>query len=205
MIDVHWFDVWRVIGAAAPPADLLHRLTLAWREPQRRYHTLQHLEECLMWFDGQKAAAERPAEVALALWFHDAVYDVHAADNEARSADWAHHEMQAAGVAAEAADRVHALIMATRHDAAPQGADAQLLIDIDLAILGASQQRFDEYEVQVRAEYAHVPDAVFWPRRRALLQRFLDRDALYLTQGMHDLLEAAARSNLRRSIARPGN
>jgi len=197
-----WSDAWRALGVALPPTDLLQSLTLAWREPQRHYHTLQHLEECLMWFDGQKAAADRPAEVALALWFHDAVYDVHAHDNEARSADWARDEMRAAGVATEAADRVHALVMATQHDALPQGADAQLLIDIDLAILGASPQRFDEYEQQVRAEYAHVPDAIFWPRRRALLQRFVQRDALYATPGMHVLLEAPARANLARSIGR---
>ena len=83
----------------------------------------------------------------------------------------------------------------------PEGRDAELLIDIDLSILGAEQARFDEYERQVHAEYAFVPDEVRLPRRRAILQRFLDREAIYATPRMHALLEARARANLRRSIA----
>ena len=204
MNDARWLETWRVLGVDEPPTGLLQRLGVAWREPQRHYHTLQHLDECLMWLDHAHDAAERPAEVALALWFHDAVYDVHAPDNELRSADWARREMLAAGTAPDCAERVHALIMATKHDALPQGRDAELLVDIDLAILGAAHERFDEYERQVRAEYAHLPDAQFWPRRRALLQRFLERDALYTTPRMHALLEQAARANLARSIAAIG-
>ena len=199
-----WLTAWRMLGVPAPEAALLQRLTAAWRESQRHYHTLQHLEECLLWLESEQSAAAQPAEVALALWFNDAVYDVHAHDNEARSADWARHEMLGAGVAAESAERVYALIMATTHDALPQGRDAEWLVDIDLAILGAAHQRFEEYERQVRAEYAHVPDAQFWPRRRALLQRFLARDALYATPRMHALLEQPARANLARSIASIG-
>jgi predicted metal-dependent HD superfamily phosphohydrolase len=204
MNDVHWLEVWRALGAEVPPSDLLQRLMAAWREPQRHYHTLQHLDECLMWLEHERDAAERPAEIALALWFHDAVYDVHAHDNESRSADWAHREMLAAGVGAQSAERVHALVMATKHDTLPQGRDAELLVDIDLAILGAARERFDEYERQVRAEYIHVPDAQFRPRRRGLLQRFLERDALYATPRMRALLEQPARANLARSIASIG-
>jgi predicted metal-dependent HD superfamily phosphohydrolase len=126
---------------------------------------------------------------------------VHAHDNEARSADWARQALRAAGANEAAAERVHALVMATRHDAVPEGRDAELLIDIDLSILGAERARFDEYERQVGAEYAFVPDDVRLPRRRAILQRFLDRQAIYATPRMHAQLEARARVNLQRSIA----
>jgi predicted metal-dependent HD superfamily phosphohydrolase len=196
-----WHEAWRALGVAEPDQGLHQRLLACYAEPQRHYHTRQHLGECIAWFRRQQAATGRPAEVALALWFHDAIYDVHGHDNEQRSADWARDALRAAGAPLDAAERVHALVLATRHDAVPQGRDAQLLVDIDLAILGAAPARFDEYERQVRAEYAHVPDAEFWPRRRALLQRFLRRDALYATPRMHALLEAHARANLARSIA----
>jgi predicted metal-dependent HD superfamily phosphohydrolase len=179
-------------------------LLARYAEPQRHYHTLQHLGECLARFERERAAAEHPAEVLLALWFHDVIYDVHAQDNEARSADWARDALRAAGASAEAADRVHSLVMATRHDALPEGRDAELMIDIDLAILGAGAERFDEYERQVGVEYGFVPDEVRRPRRRAILQRFLDRPAIYATPGMHARLEASARSNLMRSIAALG-
>jgi predicted metal-dependent HD superfamily phosphohydrolase len=97
--------------------------------------------------------------------------------------------------------RVPDLVMATRHDAVPEGRDAELLIDIDLSILGAERARFDEYEEQVGREYAFVPLEIRLPRRREILQRFLDRDAIYATPRMHALLEVRARENLRRSIA----
>src|SRR5690606_13982957 len=119
------------------------------------YHTLQHLGECLALHAAHAAHAARPAEVALALWFHDAVYDLQASDNEARSAEWAQETMRAAGASAQAVARVHALVMATCHSALPEGPDAELLVDIDLAILGATPARFAEYERQIRVEYAH--------------------------------------------------
>ncbi|RTQ31907.1 N-methyl-D-aspartate receptor NMDAR2C subunit [Variovorax gossypii] len=200
-LHANWAAAWHALGVASPGDALCDELQRRYAEPQRHYHTMQHLGECLAWFDHEKALAERPGEVALALWFHDAIYDVHAHDNEARSADWARRALLDAGVDTAAADRVHALVMATRHDAVPQGRDAELLIDIDLSILGAERARFDEYERQVQAEYAFVPDEVRLPRRRAILQRFLDRKAIYATPRMHAQLEARARANLQRSIS----
>lgn len=197
----NWNAAWHALGVTAPDAALCDELQRRYGEPQRHYHTMQHLGECLAWFEREKAQAERPAEVALALWFHDAIYDVHAHDNEARSADWARQALLEAGVNANAAERVHALVMATRHDAVPEGRDAELLIDIDLSILGAARARFDEYERQVHAEYAFVPEEIRLPRRREILQRFLDRKAIYATPRMHAQLEAQARTNLQRSIA----
>jgi predicted metal-dependent HD superfamily phosphohydrolase len=197
----NWNAAWGALGVVPADEALCIELQRSYSEPQRHYHTLQHLGECLAWFEREHALAEHPGEVAIALWFHDAVYDVHAHDNEARSAEWARSAMLAAGVQREAAERVHALVMATRHDAVPEGRDAELLIDIDLSILGAEQERFDEYERQVHAEYAFVPDEVRLPRRRAILQRFLAREAIYATPRMHALLEARARANLARSMA----
>lgn len=197
----NWSSAWHALGVASPDDALCDELQRRYAEPQRHYHTMQHLGECLAWFEREKALAEHPGEVALALWFHDAIYDVHAHDNEARSADWAREALLEAGADGDAAGRVHALVMATRHDAVPEGRDAELLIDIDLSILGAERRRFDEYERQVQAEYAFVPDEVRLPRRRAILQRFLDRKAIYATARMHALLEAQARANLKRSIS----
>ncbi len=198
-----WDDAWTALGTAPAPG-LREQLLARYAEPQRHYHTLQHLGECLAWFERERAGAEHPAEVLLALWFHDAIYDVRAHDNEARSAEWARDALRAAGASAEATDRVHSLVMATRHDALPEGRDAELLIDIDLAILGAASERFDEYERQVGGEYGFVPDEVRRTRRRRILQRFLDRPAIYATPGMHARLEASARRNLTRSIAALG-
>lgn len=193
-----WQRAWSGIGAAGEGDALLAQLKAAYTEPQRQYHTLQHLGECLAVFDSVQTHAEHPHEVELALWFHDAVYDIKGHDNERRSADWARDALRDAGVDAGPAQRVHDLIMATRHTAVPSGHDEQLLVDIDLSILGAERARFDEYEQQIRKEYAYVPGFLFRRKRREILKGFLDRPTIYSTPHFHDALEARARDNLRR-------
>lgn len=197
-----WNEAWRALGGAAADESRYAELIAAWSEPHRRYHTLQHLDECLALFERVRPLAQAPGEVALALFFHDAHYDPRRHDNEERSACWARASIVQAGAAAAVADRVQALVLATRHDAVPAGADAQLLVDIDLAILGAEPQRFDEYERQVRLEYAHVPEPDYRAGRTHILRRFLARPRIYSTAPLAAWFEAAARQNLARALAR---
>lgn len=194
-----WKSAWRALGAA--PNDTLHAELLArYAEPHRAYHTQQHLAECLALLDEVRGLAERPSEIEIALWFHDAVYDVHRHDNEAVSASWASTALLDAGAPVDVAERVAALVLATRHSVAPATPDEQLLVDIDLAILGAASARFAEYEAQIRREYAFVPRPVFDDKRGAILAGFLARPALYATAALRDRFEAAARRNLAAAI-----
>jgi len=204
LLQMSWARCWPALGAAGDGAAVMQRLLTAWAEPQRKYHTLQHLGECLSLFERYRPQAERPAEVEMALWFHDAVYDVQGKDNEARSAAWAQADLQAAGVAAPAVERIVGHIMATCHAALPAGVDQQLLVDIDLSILGAPRTRFLEYEEQVRAEYAWVPGFLFRRKRREILREFLARQPIYNTSPVREELESQARDNLACSIAALG-
>lgn len=194
-----WDDAWRALGVPAPRG-LLAELVTRYAEPHRAYHTAQHLRECFAQLDAASALAEHLADVQLALWFHDAVYDPRAHDNEERSARWAHESLVAAGARAGAAERVQALVLATKHTAAPVGADAQLLVDVDLSILGAADARFAEYEAQIRHEYSWVPAAAFRERRARALAGFLERPSIYSTPWFASRLEARARANLSRSL-----
>ena len=197
-----WQRLWTELGAQTINGGLFNQLVQAYGERHRHYHTLHHLRECLLHFDAASSLARRPAEVELGLWFHDAVYDPQRADNEERSADWARSSVVAAGCDPVIAGRVHALVMVTKQHAAPaEDADAALLVDIDLAILGAAPARFDEYEQQVRAEYAHVAEAAFRAGRGEVLRGFLQRPAIFTTDVFREALEQRARENLTRSLA----
>lgn len=197
-----WQRMWEELGAQGNQQALFNQLIAAYSERHRHYHTLQHLRECLQSFDAARTLAQRPAEVELALWFHDAVYDVHRDDNEERSAEWAAMAVRNAGLQDAVAQHVHALVMATKHKALPAGIDAQVLVDVDLAILGAAEARFDESDMQIRHEYAHVPEAAFREGRCCVLRSFLERPRLYATEAFHQALEERARRNLARAIAR---
>lgn len=197
-----WSRHWRHLGEARPSEALYQQLIGNWCQPQRHYHSLQHLRECLSHFEAVRDHVERPGEVAVALWFHDSVYDVRRKDNEARSAEWARTSVLQAGLSPVVADRIAALVLATRHAELPEEAHAQLVVDIDLAILGAPVSRFDEFDRQVRAEYAHVPDDEYRPARQRVLGAFLRRPRIYSTSHFQSMLEAPARANLERALTR---
>ena len=171
--------------------DILDLLKARYAEPHRRYHTLEHIEHCLREFDPRQA--REPEAVELAIWFHDAVYDTRRSDNEERSAAWLLELMPEAKRAAE-------LILATKHHRASTP-DEALLVDVDLAILGQSKERFDRYEKQIREEYAWVPGLLFRRKRRKILRGFLERPFIYGTEAFRAKYEAAARANLLRSTS----
>ncbi|HEY1305687.1 MAG TPA: hypothetical protein VGF24_19165 [Vicinamibacterales bacterium] len=197
---IRWRGTWTGLGLARCDDQLFAEVMRRYAEPHRSYHTTRHLEECFAKLDEGRAHAERLYEVELALWFHDAVYEVRNSDNEERSASWAQAAVSAAGVDHSIGSRVRDLILATRHDVVPSTKDAALLIDVDLAILGASAERFDEYERQVREEYSWVPGFLFRRKRREILEAFLRRPAIYSTKPFRIRYESAARANLARSI-----
>lgn len=195
-----WQRAWSALAGDRDGVALRDELLARYAESQRKYHTRQHLEECLALFEQAGALAAHPAEVELALWFHDAIYDVKGSGNEERSAEWAHRALLDAGVAADSADLVRQLVLVTKHDGVPVSLDEQVLVDIDLAILGAERERFDEYERQIRDEYGFVPGFLFRRKRKQILKTFLDRKVLYSTPALRERLEARARENLARAI-----
>jgi predicted metal-dependent HD superfamily phosphohydrolase len=196
-----WAQMWQSLGARDADQGLHRQLVARWSEKHRHYHTLQHLRECLDHLAQAQGLARRPAEIAAALWFHDAFYDPRRSDNEERSAQWARECALNAGIAPDVAERLHAMVMATRHQEIPDDADARLLVDIDLSILGSEPVRFEESNSQIRREYAHVPDSDYRAGRMRVLRGFLDRPRLYSTEHFHAMLEARARDNLQRELA----
>ena len=138
----------------------------------------------------------------LALWFHDAVYDPKAGDNEERSAAMAEQCLEGCKVGGPLVSAVVALVMVTKKHEVGANQDARLVRDVDLSILGRDKCRFAEYEEQIRREYAWVPEAVFSLKRAGILQRFLDHDQIFVTDFFRDRYERQARRNLEGSIAR---
>jgi len=138
--------------------------------------------------------------VELALWFHDAVYDPKAADNEERSAALAERCLLEGGIPDALTETVAKLVMATKHHEVNASADAGLMVDVDLSILGREEKRFSEYEQQIRQEYEWVPDAVFTLKRAEILKKFHSRDRIYTTEWFYNKYERQARTNLSASI-----
>lgn len=192
------------MGLALQADVAFDELADGWSEPHRAYHTTEHLLACLATFDDVRHLAERPDEVEWALWFHDAIHRTRGGGSEEASADLSDGWLARGGAPDDVRERVRALILATKHDAEPPTPDAALLVDVDLAILGAEPEAYDRYEAQVRREYRWVPGPLFRRKRREILGSFLTRPRLYATDAMADRLEVRARVNLARAIAALG-
>lgn len=195
-----WSQLWRTATNSVPPAEYYTRLVAMYSEPHRHYHNLLHIADCLDEFDRAKQLATDTTAVELAIWIHDAVDDPRAADNEERSAELAGDWLRNCGAAAALVGSVEQLILATKSHDARSHADAPLLVDVDLSILGQPPERFWEYERQIREEYAWVTAEVFATKRAEILQKFLARPRIYNTEMFFQKLEVQARINLGASI-----
>lgn len=180
-------------------ADLL----LAYTHAARHYHNLAHIHDVLAHVDNLAHLARNHAALLLAAWFHDVVYEWDSAENEQRSADYAQATLRAVGVADALVDEVVRLILLTRHRdlPAPDDWDGRILVDADLAGLGYSAEQFRHNAENIRREYQAVPAPVYHANRLVLLEAFLARERIYLTEPMAARYEDAARANLQREIA----
>jgi predicted metal-dependent HD superfamily phosphohydrolase len=198
---VRLLEEYGVIPADAYPT--FDRLVAAYSEPHRHYHTLEHLAEMFRVVGRLSGSCADPRAVQLAVWFHDAVYDPRADDNEERSAELVAEWLGPLGLPAELLARVAALVRATAHLTDPAGSpdqDTQVLLDADLAILGASEGRYRRYAADIRKEYAFVPEAIYRAGRAAVLKQFLARPNLYYHPLMVAEGEATARRNLQSEV-----
>lgn len=188
-----------------PSSSLLQDLQARYSEPQRYYHTWDHIQALLGHYSGIVDHLHDPVAVLWALYWHDAIYDPQASDNEDRSADLL-NEMAPSELAYQSRNRADAIIRATKRHLIADGlspndrADMELFLDIDLSILASSQRAFEVYEDQIRKEYAFVPEAIYVQARKGILKGFLNRDRLFFSDVFHERWEARARENLIRSI-----
>ncbi|WP_240969038.1 hypothetical protein [Streptomyces sp. HNM0575] len=175
------------------------KLIERWSEPQRRYHTVDHLLDVLNRVD--ELAPHTPGAdvdaVLLAAWFHDAVYRPDRSENEERSAALAERALPEAGVPRSRTDEVARLVRLTvTHDPAPGDLNGELLCDADLAVLAGSPGEYAQYAAAVRQEYDFVPDGPFLEGRAEVLRQLLGLPRLFRTPYGQERWEHVARRNL---------
>jgi len=135
--------------------------------------------------------------VALAAWFHDAVHDGIAGDDERASAALARTSLEAAELPSDEVDEVVRLVLLTvDHDPDPGDDAGILLVDGDLSVLGQPPGRYHYYSRGVRLEYPQLDDQMFAAGRKRALDGLLSKEQLFGTFAGRELWEAQARGNL---------
>ena len=186
--------------------DVRSRLIAIYNGADRHYHNLRHIETLLALAQEHAHAIADNEAIEAAIWFHDAVYDTAKSDNEGQSAKLATELL--AGLADN--ERLEFIVAMIRSSAnhrvpgsmqAPAADDCALFLDMDLAVLGSPAEEFAAYERAVRREYHWVPAEQWRAGRSQVLRNFLARPFIYASPQFQRSYEAAARSNLKRSLA----
>ncbi len=178
-------------------ARIVHQQLLdAYSEPQRHYHTLDHIAHCLKEFDKIRDRLQNPRLCELAIWFHDFIYKTSAGDNELRSAQ-KFKAMTESIFDAATRDTGFEHIMATVHDGSPiANADTRYLVDIDLSSFGLPWPDFMRDNDNLRLEMSHLSDAEYERNHSAFQHRLLERPRIFFTDYFYQAYEQRARQNI---------
>jgi len=195
-----WMTLFAFYGETALIQDAFDDLTRRYAEKHRYYHTLCHVDSCLMLLDEVGGLVSDWLSLETAIWFHDVIYDPLRNDNEAMSAAYAKRFLKSIKIPDYEIAKIERLILLTKHPSDPLSEDEKYLIDIDLSILGAETALYDQYEKWIRQEYAHVSDEVFRKGRGEVLRAFLVQEYIYHTDYFRQKLEKRARENLENTL-----
>ncbi len=198
-IEQEWYKAWDIVDPHCFFPFNFHKILTKYSESHRYYHNILHITECIALFNQMEHLCNNPLAVRLALFYHDYEYDVFNPNNEHDSAEIAHFEIERVRHKSDLADTVRDLILATRHQPGSQlvtDNDTQILLDIDLSILGASYSRYKLYQHQIRQEYISIPQDKYVTGRIEVLGKFINRDRLYLTDFCHEKFEKDAKINM---------
>ncbi|MFD8973202.1 MULTISPECIES: hypothetical protein [Streptomyces] len=186
------------------PAPYGRNLLSRWAEPQRRYHTVDHLRAVLDRIDELADQGGEGGElelVRLAAWFHDAVYRPDRSENEERSAALAERALIEAGLTEHEVREVARLVRLTiSHDPAAGDLNGETLCDADLAILATRPDTYRGYVAAVREEYAFVAEDDFRKGRAAVLRQLLALPRLFHTPYGAAVWEEKARDNMEKEL-----
>ena len=197
----HWRTHVTAIGAF--DAGLANKdfdaLCNSYAESHRHYHTLDHV---VALFDTLEEYADEVGDasrLAFAVWYHDAVYDPQAKDNEERSAERAQQELKALGAHPLLIDRVAKLVLATKNHMRASGGDYDddVFLDADFCILGAEPEAYRRYVAGVREEYAHLSDEEWKKGRGSFLEKVAEAPRIFRTGIFEGAYGKQARLNVR--------
>ncbi|TQV72897.1 hypothetical protein FLL45_15640 [Aliikangiella marina] len=199
LTEKRWRDLTEALNLSPCP-DCFKAIQKAYSEGHRFYHTDQHINAMLKHLDATKSLAENPYELELAIWFHDAIYKPFSSTNELDSANWAKAFLNKENYIDAGIDRIYRLIMVTQHHGNAESNDESLMVDIDLTILGTSEEVYDEFEKNVRKEYKLVPWFVYKKKRKEILESFMSMPSVYRLDYFKSRYEDQARRNIARAI-----
>lgn len=174
---------------------LFHELRTAYGEKHRGHHTLEHIADMLR--EAEDFPLHDRIAFKAAILYHDFVYDVKnygtENSNEKLSAQACQRILNRYGIGNGIAVRVTSLIrMTEKHEVPEDDAEAALFMDIDMAVLGASRERYRRYCMGIAREFVPTLGAeAYLIGRREFLEGQIAKEHIFKTDHYAHLHEQA--------------
>jgi predicted metal-dependent HD superfamily phosphohydrolase len=161
----------------------------------RHYHNIRHIVSMLDAFGLLKAKFAQPIAAELAIFFHDVIYDPARSDNEEQSAVKMKENLHGLVGDAILASAAFSIEATKKHDFTPRP-DTNLILDLDMAILGQPWPVYAQYAKGVMQEYLPVygEDAYRQGRPKLFLEPTIARGNIFLTNDFRSLNQQAIRN-----------
>lgn len=171
--------------------------------PERAYHNDSHINDCLKKIEmiGDFIDPCMKDIISLALIYHDCIYDSKRKDNEELSAQKAFMDLTFLGFQEKYAEMVYDLILLTNHKKKSYDINDQIIMDIDMSILGEPEDVFLEYEKNIRKEYSFIRAEEYVAGRTQFLNGLLSKDSIFQTDFFNDRYGKQAFANINKLIS----
>jgi len=161
----------------------------------RHYHNLEHLENMLVELDKVKQQVNNLDSLLFAIYYHDIIYTPTKSDNEHQSALLFKNRISKTSF--PNLSKCIAQIEATKEHKLSTDKDTNILLDLDLSILGKSREEYQKYCKNIRKEYHIYPDVMYRKGRKKVLINILKLDSIYKTDFFKQEYKNQAKKNLR--------
>lgn len=179
-----------------------NKISEEYNSKKRFYHNVEHIESMLKKLSFFTEEIEDIDNLSLAIIYHDVIYNARKGNNEEESAKFAQLQLTKLNFPEKEIQRIENLIISTKlHKPITNTFDALLLLDLDLMILGATNEEYSAYAEKIRQEYKFVPLFLYRKKRKEVLLKFLETEQIFLTNYFFENFEEKARENIQQEMS----
>ncbi|WP_107037443.1 HD domain-containing protein [Brumimicrobium mesophilum] len=160
----------------------------------RHYHNLEHIENMLEELNKIESKVDNLDCLLFAIFYHDIIYISTKSDNEHQSA--LVFEKRISKTSFDKIEECMSQIQATKDHKMSSDNDTNILLDLDLSVLGKSQEEYIKYSKAIRKEYSIYPDFMYEKGRTKVLKSMYEFDFIYKTDLFRKEYETQAKRNL---------
>lgn len=161
------------------------------------YHNLKHIQNLLKYLNDFELDFNDKLMLELSIWFHDIIYDPKSINNEFYSAIYFDDFIRNSGnfdAYHIINDIIYNIILSTKHDNSAKTRLEKIMCDIDLREL--AEDWYIDNSYKIKKEYSHLSNEEWKRGRIDFINKFLNKDRIYLTDEYYNLYETKARLNL---------